>query len=192
MNAYECYKEYLALKQHFTKPSYDYFKYNGKVRTNLSSFEKRKDKIFFQKLSKHDDVNGFLIANLSENPKSWIKELAYSESAENLYKDWVKRQQSLTYLFKQDLSRLDPDFNSNFQIKKDEQHPYLLKLYLGDHISIETFCILLDISGARKYWDSKMEYDLVYSDVIQKIQKYAPFIKADKEKLRKIVIDYFS
>ena len=39
MTGFEVYKMYLSLKQHFTKPDYDYYKYNGKVRANEKSFE---------------------------------------------------------------------------------------------------------------------------------------------------------
>ena len=190
MSALECYKQYLALKNHFTKPSYDYFKYNGKVRVNAESFEARKDKLFFQKLSKHPDVTNFLVANLSENEKAWIKDLAYSENAEKTYKDWLKRQQSLTYLFKSELGKLLPDFNENF-ICKNNEHPYLLKLYFGKQISLETLCLLLEFSGAKRHWDSKMQYDLVWDNFRSKLEKYTPFIQCDKEKLKKIVLDYF-
>lgn len=191
MTSYECYKLYLAIKQHFTKDNYDYFKYNGKVRSNPASFEKRKDKIFFQKLAKHEDVEGFLVANLVINPKSWIKELAYSEEAEQNYRDWLKKKQSLTYIFKRELSNLSDDFNSNFTITGDNPHPNLLMLYLGGHVSLETLCLLLDLTGAKKYWDSKLEYDIIYDEVKRKIEKYTPFIKVDKEKIKKITIDYF-
>ena len=192
MTAYECYKEYLALKQHFTKDNYDYFKYNGKVRSNPTSFDKRKDKIFFQKLSKHEDVHSFLVANLSETPKAWIKELAYSEEAEKKYRDWLKRQQSLTYLFKRELNQLAPTFYANLIVFDDDPHPYLLKMYLGNYVSLETLCLLLDLTGAKKHWDSKMEYDIVYEEVKRKIEKYTPFIKFDREKIKNIVLDYFA
>ena len=122
MSAFECFKEYVALKNHFSKPTYDYFKYNGKVKLNPSSFDTRKDKLFFQKLAKHPDVQNFLIANLSENERAWIKDLAYSEDAEKVYKTWLKRQQSLSYVFKQELGKLDSDFNRNFLCKSNE-HP---------------------------------------------------------------------
>ena len=191
ITAFECYKEYLALKNHFSKPDYDYFKYNGKVRSNHESFEKRKDKLFFQKLAKHPDVHNFLIANLSDNEKHWIRDLAYSEDAEKTYKSWLKRQQSLTYVFKQELSKLDEDFNNNFACKNNE-HPLLLRKYLGGDISLETLCLLLEFTGAKSHWDSKMQYDLVYDAIKTKIEKYSPFIKADKEKLKTIVLDYFS
>lgn len=191
MSAFECYKEYLALKNHFSKPDYDYFKYNGKLRANADSFNTRKDKLFFQKLAKHPDVHNFLVANLSENEKHWIRDLAYSEDAEKTYKNWLKRQQSLSYVFKQELGKLDSDFNRNFVVKSNE-HPLLLKLFLAREISLETLCLLLEFTGAKKHWDSKMQYDLVYDSIKIKIEKYSPFIRCDKEKLRKIVVDYFS
>jgi hypothetical protein len=190
MSAFECYQEYLALKNHFSKPTYDYFKYNGKMKVNPASFDKRKDKIFFQKLAKHPDVHSFLIANLSENEKSWIRELAYSEEAEKTYKNWLKRQQSLTYVFKQELGNLDTRFDENL-ICKDNEHPFLLQLYLGKQISLDTLCLLLELSGAKKHWDSKMQYDLVWDTIRIKVEKYAPFIKYDKDKIKNIVLDYF-
>ena len=39
VSPFECYQDYLALKQHFSRPDYDYVKYNGKVNARLSSFE---------------------------------------------------------------------------------------------------------------------------------------------------------
>jgi hypothetical protein len=190
MSALECYQQYLAIKQHFSKPNYDYFKYNGKVRVNAATFDARKDKLFFQKLAKHPDVTNFLVANLSENEKTWIKDLAYSENAEKIYKDWLKRQQSLTYLFKNELGKLFPNFNDNFLCKNNE-HPYLLKLYFGKEISLESLCLLLEFSGAKHHWDSKMQYDLVWDSFRLKVEKYTPFIQYDKDKLKKIVLDYF-
>lgn len=191
MSAFEAYKEYLALKNHFSKPDYDYFKYNGKLRVNADSFNARKDKLFFQKLAKHPDVHNFLVANLSVNEKAWIKELAYSESAEKTYKDWLKRNQSLTYVLKNELQYLMPEFDLNFT-SNGTDHPCLLKLYLGNHVSLETLCILLNLTGAKKHWDKKLEYDPVYEEVKKKIEKYTPFIKYDKDKIKNIVLDYFS
>ena len=116
--------------------------------------------------------------------------MAYSEDAEKVYKTWLKRQQSLSYVFKQELGKLDSDFNRNFLCKSNE-HPMLLKKFLGKEISLETMCLLFEFSGAKKYWDAKMQYDLVYDSVKTKIEKYSPFIKCDKDKLKKIVLDYF-
>ena len=50
MTDFDAYKMYLAVKQHFNREGYDYFKYNGKVNAKITSFEHRKDRIFYSKL----------------------------------------------------------------------------------------------------------------------------------------------
>jgi T4 gene Gp59 loader of gp41 DNA helicase len=189
MSAFECYKEYLALKNHFTRPSYDYFKYNGKSTASVKSFETRSDKLFFAKVAKHPDCQNFLLANLLVNDKAWIRDIAYSEEAQRTYTEWQKRQQSLTYNFQQEIKHLDLEFDSNF---KCDGHPKALKLYLQKQLSLETLTILCDLTGCIKYWNRSMEYDPVWSEVGTKIDKYRPFLKYDKEKLKKILLDYFS
>jgi T4 gene Gp59 loader of gp41 DNA helicase len=191
MTPFETYCEYVSLKNHFSKDSYDYFKYNGKSRLKPTTFQKRKDRVFFEKLAKHTDVHGFLVANLSVNEKLWIRDLAYSENAELNYKNWVKNNQSLTYVFKQDLNKLDAEFDKNF-LCVENQHPILLQLYLSNEISLESLCVLLDITKATKYWNREMEFDLVWDMLKLKIKKYTPFIQYDKEKFKKITLDFFS
>lgn len=191
MTPFEAYCEYVSIKNHFSKSGYDYFKYNGKTGVKPETFHNRKDKVFFEKLAKHSDVHGFLVANLSQNEKLWIKELAYSENAEQNYKTWVKNNQSLTYVFKQDLNKLDADFDKNL-LCVAHQHPILLQLYLSEEISLETLCIILDLTKANKYWSKGMEYDPIWDALNMKIKKYIPFIKYDKEKFKKIILDFFS
>jgi hypothetical protein len=191
MNDFETFQVYISVKNHFNVDSYNYFRYNGKNRLKVSSFEKRKDKIFFLKLAKHPDLVNFLVANFSFNPKMWIKELAYSEEAEKRYKDWIKYQQSISYNFKQDLKKLDSCFNKNF-IVSDNEHPILLKLYLGSEVSLETLCLLVEFSSVLKYWNKTLNHDPLWDSIKSKIEKYTPFIQCDKEKLKKICLDEFS
>ena len=66
MVPFDTYKTYLALKNHFTKDSYDYHKYQGKSRASLQSFYKRKDRYWFEKLSRQKEdkeVIDFFVAN---------------------------------------------------------------------------------------------------------------------------------
>lgn len=191
MSAFDCFQEYLALKNHFTKPSYDYHKYGGKTGVKVATFEKRRDRVFFQKLAKHPDYKQFLLANLVKDEKAWIKDLAYSEEAEQTYLAWLKRQQSLTYSFKTELGMLEPNFDQNF-LCVDHEHPILLKQYLAGTISLETLCILLKLTGAKKHWDQKMEYDVIWDAIKVTVEKYTPFLKYDQEKMKQIVVDYFA
>lgn len=190
MTPFETFKLYVSIRNHFNQKNYDYFLYNGKSRTSQESFEKRKDKMFFLKLSKHEDVLGFLVSNFLENSKTWIKELAYSENAEKIYNDWLKRKQSLTYQFKQDISKLDDDFNGLFKVEHN-QHPIILKSYLSGDVSLETFCILLEITNSKKYLDKSLESDIIWEELSLKVKKYTPFIHYDREKIKKICLDKF-
>ena len=52
MTPFDAYKTYLALKNHFSKPKYDYFKYAGKSRASIESFNKRKDRYWFERISR--------------------------------------------------------------------------------------------------------------------------------------------
>lgn len=190
MNEFECYTLYVALKNHFTKNNYDFFKYNGKSRIKASSLKMRNDKVFFQKLAKHEDPFGFLVSNLVYNPKLWIKEIAYSEEAQTRYDEWIKRNQALSYTFRNELSKLKDDFNLNFTVD-DYDHPYLLKLYLRKEILLETLIMLVDITGCSKLWNKKMDGDPSWDNVNFLINKYKPFMNYEKEKISKIVLDKF-
>lgn len=190
MTPYEVYKEYLALRNHFNNASYDYFKYLKKSSAKGDSFDKRKDKFFFEKLAKHRDPHGFMLANFVHDPKTWIRDMAYSDSAERVYLDWLKRKDSLTYVLTSDLNKLQFPFDSNFVVK-DGQHNYILFLLLGDQISIETACILVDLVGCFGYLEKHLEDDVVWQEVGQRIRKYTPFIRYDKEKIKKVVLDFF-
>lgn len=192
MSAYECYKEYVALKQHFTNPGYDYFKYNGKVRVHSpTKFESDKDKLFYMKLAKHKDPRSVILANLLVNDKLWIRDIAYKEEANRVYEDWLKRRESLMYMFTQELNRLDEKFDDNF-IVDNNSHPRVIKLFLQGQISLETLVMLTNEVGCIKYWRKKMEYDPVAEEIIAKIVKYRPFLEYDRSRAKKIVVDKFS
>ena len=191
MSAFECYQEYIALKNHFTKPSYNYFKYNGKSKLNIGSFDARKDKLYFMKVAKHSEPRNYILSNLVENPKFWIKEIAFSPTSEKIYRDWSKRQQSMLYLFKEELSKLNDEFDSNFKAE-DKTHPYVVKLFLRKDISLETLVLLVDLVKCSAYWSKRFEYDPTIESILNKVMKYRPFLEYDREKVKNIVLDKFA
>ena len=191
MSAFECYQQYIALKNHFSQPSYDYFKYNGKTNASKSKFDVRKDKLFFEKLAKHKDPIGFLVVNLAENNKAWIRDIVYSEQAADLYAQQQKRIQSLRYLFENELDKLNKQFTTNFDIHNNS-HPHVVRLYLQKEISLETLIIILDLTKCISFFDTQLEYDPTWGPLSIKIKKYTPFIQYDKKKFKKIVVDKFN
>ena len=77
---FDTYKAYLGLKNHFTKEKYDYVKYCGKSRASIESFYKRKDRFFFEKISRQkndEEVIDFFVLILFLvmilNPYGWVR-----------------------------------------------------------------------------------------------------------------------
>ena len=196
MSPFDCYKSYLAFKNHFCKESYDYFKYCGRSRASLDSFHKRKDRYFFERMSRQksdEEIKAYFVANFVEcsDPQSlWIGEII--QSGEDIYKNWLKKSQSLFYLFKTEAEIfLQKDsFEKLFEIKNN-QHPEILKKYFQKAISLETMVILDMILGYVKNFDKKMT-DPVWETVSLRIRKYEPFLNIDvakyKNTLKEIVL----
>ena len=79
--AFDAYRCYLSLKNHFTKDHYDYHKYGGKTRATKETFYKRKDRFWFEKFArqKNDkEVEDFFVSNFvscSDPESMWIGEM---------------------------------------------------------------------------------------------------------------------
>jgi len=188
---FETYQTYLSMKSHFTNRKYDFFKYGGKSRATMTSFNKRKDKYWFEKTSrKYSDkeVLNFLLSNFvsANNPENlWIGEII--NSGERTYAEWMKRQQSLTYLFKEQSNELLSNKNLNEVFDcSNNKHPIVLKKYLGGEISLETFMILEKVFSFVKNFDKKLK-DPVWETVSLKIKKYTPFININVFPYKKIL-----
>lgn len=191
MTPFDCYKTYLSIKNHFTKPNYDYFKYCGRSRASVQSFHKRKDRYFFEKISRQksdNEIKAYFVANFiqcTDPSKLWIGEII--ASGEDNYVNWQKRVQSLTYMFKTESEVfLSSNFDSMFECKKN-QHPDILKKYLQNAIAIETMIILDIILGYTKNFDKKMQSDPVWETVSLRIKKYKPFLNIDESKCKNIL-----
>jgi hypothetical protein len=194
MSPFEVYTQYLGLKNHFTNPKYDYFKYHKKTKASITSFNKRRDKYFFERTSrKYSDkeVVDFLVSNFvaADSPSNlWIGEII--NSGERTYADWMRRQQSLTYLFKEQSSELFLENELQDVFKCSKGHPMVLKRFLSGKLSLETFTIYEKIFGFSKTFDKKLD-DPVWETVSLKLKKYMPFLNIDvfffKKILREII-----
>jgi len=187
---FETYQHYLSLKNHFTNPKYDFFKYGAKTRASITSFNKRKDKYWFEKTSrKYSDkeVVNFLVSNFaySDNPQNlWIGEII--NSGERTYAEWMKRQQSLSYLFKEQSNELLSENELEHLFNCSKGHPVLLKKFLGGEVSVETLAIYEKIFSFSKNFNKQLN-DPVWETVNLKIKKYVPFLNIDVFQYKKIL-----
>ena len=188
---FDAYKIYCVLKLHFTVESYDVIKYNWKTKVTKEQFMLRKDKFFFYKLSRKynaDELPGFFISNLLIKPKIWVAELL-SEDSDSEYKVWMKTQQSLSYVFEQDLIKaFDMVSNPEDLLKVvDSQYPLLYNMYLQEKVHLETIIILNDYMNFLPMWLRKIDDDIIFPEFVKKCGKYRPFIHYDAVKFKGIL-----
>ena len=187
---FETYQHYLSLKNHFTNPKYDFFKYGARTHASMTSFNKRKDKYWFEKTSrKYSDkeVVDFLVSNFvsSDNPQNlWIGEII--SSGERNYAEWMKRQQSLSYLYREQMQEFFSENKLEDAFNCSNGHPPILKKFLGGEISIETLSICEKIFCFRERFDKKLN-DPVWETVSLKLKKYLPFLNIDMFRYKKIL-----
>ena len=190
VSPFETYQHYLSLKNHFTNPKYDFFKYGAKTRASVTSFNKRKDKYWFEKTSrKYSDkeVVDFLVSNFTatDNPQNlWIGEII--NSGERNYSEWMRRQQSLTYLFKEQSNELLSENELETLFNCTKGHPLILKKFLSGSVSLETLTIFDKIFHFSKNFDKKLD-DPVWESVSLKLKKYSPFLNIDMFQYKKIL-----
>ncbi len=142
-------------------------------------------------MSKKKDYKTYILANLLEDPNMWIGNMVDNPESEKTYTEWAKRQQALSHVFKQDLKLLGDSFDSSL-IVHEGQHPPLLSAYIGKRVSVESLIIINDLTQVFLYWDKRISDRLIWPNINTLCRKYEPFVKYDKDKMKKIVIDTFN
>tara|TARA_R110001592_G_scaffold330744_1_gene613034 strand:- start:319 stop:903 length:585 start_codon:yes stop_codon:yes gene_type:complete len=183
MQAVDVYLMYCALKAHF-KGGYDYHRFSGQTKVSRDSFWKRKDRIFFVKLAskygKNDgEVLNYLVSNFVKNREGYIANF----NKEN-YEDWLQRKKMFYELFSQEMQPLVKNFEPLFECK-NEQHPILLKEYLGKRVSLETMIILDELVEFSEKWNKELVWDdFVWPDVKKLMNNYKGFLTIRAERYR--------
>jgi len=196
MKGYDLFQIYLGVKLHFTSDSYDFFRFRGKTNTSFESYLKRKDKYWFEKLSrsfKGDPVD-FFFALFSHNPHQWIGEMVEG-GYDDIYSSWQKRMQNYSEEFAEDMATLcrlaeGKGFDSLFC--SDGGHPQLLQAAVRGDISPESFITLDEILGFFSQFSRELQGDALWEAYRKRCEKYRPFLRSkgvltNSIKYRKII-----
>lgn len=196
LHGFDVYRTYLAMKQHFSKPSFDFFKYEGRVNAKEATYQQRNDFYFFETLARKltaQEVQEYLLASFvcADNPaKVWIGDI--KRNGKENWTIWQKQMQALSYNFDREVGAIrnymessGTSFNELFSCRGG--HPPLLRLYIRGSISLETLMLLDMVLGFMLSWDERLR-DPLWTSVSLKIKKYKPFLSLPvskfKEKLR--------
>ena len=179
MEPIDVYLMYCALKAHFNS-DYDFFKYGGKTKISRDSFFKRKDRHFFVRISKkyreYDFIRDYFVSNFIKHGKGYVANF----SDEN-YKEWLDRRVNFYKIFIAELQPVVKDFEPLFE-PKNNNHPKLLKEYLGKRVSIETMIILDDLVKFSGNWNKELSDDVIWPEIKKMMNNYKKFLTYDKNK----------
>ena len=182
MEPIDVYLMYCAMKAHFSKNDYDFLTYKGKSRVPRNSFYKRKDRIFFVKLSHkyedYEDIKNYFVANFVTERNGYIANF----NNEN-YKIWKDRRSNFYDIFTEEIRPFVKDFNPIFKVKNSE-HPFLLKEYLGKRVSLETLIILDELLEFTINWNRSLAEDYIWYDINKLMKNYKRFLTIDKNQYR--------
>jgi hypothetical protein len=182
MEAIDTYLMYCALKAHFGKTDYDFVTYHGKTRIKRDSFYKRKDRGFFVKISRkyktEENVKNYFVSNFIKDGKGYV-----SNFSDENYEEWKDKRANFYNQFVLEIGPFVKNFNPLFVIKDDE-HPILLKEYLGKRVSLETLIILDELVEFSKTWNKKLSEDYIWQDIKKLMNNYKRFLTLDKNKYK--------
>jgi hypothetical protein len=182
MEAIDTYLMYCALKAHFGKTDYDFVTYHGKTRIKRDSFYKRKDRGFFVKISRkyktEENIKNYFVSNFIKDSKGYV-----SNFNDENYEEWKDKRANFYNQFVLEIGPFIKNFNPIFFIK-DNEHPILLKEYLGKRVSLETLIILDELVDFSKTWNKKLSEDYIWQDIKNMMNNYKRFLTLDKNKYR--------
>lgn len=182
----DAYKIYTALRLHFTTDNYD-------IRSGITpkkpkagvkvNFKKKLEVLMKQYNYQQEDFINYLVANFLSGNEWGI----FEPAGHDIYMEWKRVHESLTYIYTQDVSYLQ----GLVQLKEDlwdcsSGHPVILKAYCGKKCRLETLVILNKLYRFNTEIDEHLVLDPVWNSVSRMIHKYSPFIKVEKEKFSMI------
>ena len=181
MEPIDVYLMYCAMKAHFSRKDYDFLTYKGKSRVSRDSFFKRKDRLFFVKLSKkysEEDLKNYFVANFVTERNGYI-----ANFNDKNYEQWKEKRNNFYDIFTEEIRPFVKNFNPIFKVKNSE-HPFLLKEYLGKRVSLETLVILDEILGFTNNWNRSLAEDYIWYDINKLMKNYKRFLTIDKNQYR--------
>ena len=191
MDGFDTYLIAHAVNMHFNT-KYDAFKYRFKTRVNQKTYWGRPDKYQLTKIGKRfktkEEVMGYFASHQLAGTK-WPGDMIRDEQT---YTDYLKRIESLSYNFKNELEDLSEySLDGLIGLYKDN-YPIIINKYLEETVSIETVCILNALTGFIEDANGKITETILWPEVYNKVVKYQPFIYFNKDKFMKIVLNTFT
>lgn len=183
------YRIHQSIKLTFCSPKFNMFE-NGLVKIKVNTFDNRKDRFLYRNITSRldgSDVIYYFLSNILVGNTYPIAD--FTEGMQN-FNDFMRRKDSLSYKFKEELydASLDIDSDEELYATINDNVPLIVSYILGNILSLETACLIqlcckefLDIQYNDYIWNQKREFLKRYLQFFQH-----GFIIYDEMKIKKI------
>lgn len=193
-DGFTVFRLYCAVKAHF-QGTFDVSKYGLRVNVTRNSFDKRKDKVFFERIAQKLDAQRcyeLFMYNLAANPSCLAYELSGSDAYE-FYIMYSGRLDMMSALFTEALGfifdlliKTGKEFSDLF---KGDGHPVIFQLLMQGSISLESFIILDELLHFMSDINNKYQEDLLWISWYTKINQYRKLISIDLKKAKQMFVE---
>ena len=180
LTGFTAYKIKQAVALHFSNDKYDCFQYNFKTRVSEKSYMGNRNKYHFDKIgekfSKERDLARFFAAYEIQQI-SWIGEILRQPK---IYDQFLARQESLSYTYRNELERVMNLENKNFyELLQEDQRgiPFVVNVQSQYQISAETMLCLEKMTNFLSRPVKEVHaLEAWWPDYRRKILKLEPFV----------------
>ncbi len=145
MTGYEAFILHHAVNLHFNR-GYDCWKYNFKTNVTEKTYWKRPDKFQLTKIGKRFKNKDDIILYFASHQIAGNTFTGDMIRDEDTYTQFLKRIDSISYLFKNELEEIsDVKFDKLLEI--EDTYPKIIQLHLEGTVSLETVCIINRLTG---------------------------------------------
>lgn len=184
---FEAYSMFMALRAHMTS-SYDYFKYDGKIKVSRPQFDRRNDKYQFAKLARLPDNKLRTVVSFLEGA-SWIGDVT-GELGEDAYIKHKRYLDALRRAFADDIGQLIRGTSlAEALYPKANTTPRAAQLLFQQKIGIETLVILDDTHKITNGWALQYPLDPLMQKLVVNIRNYKGFFSYKPQIIRQILVD---
>ena len=184
------YRIHQSIKLTLHSPKFNMFQ-NGLAKIKPATFDARKDRFLYRnitsKLNKEEVIYFFLANCLAGNNYPLAN---FEDEGMGIYKDFLRRKESLSYLFESELTDASLEVLSADELyaRLNGNPPLIVSYFLGGIISLESLCLIqlcitdvLGINYDDYIWRQK-------KDFIKKVLLFFEngAILYDKERIKKI------
>lgn len=169
LTPFDFFQVYQAIYLHFSKDSeYDFYKYNGKVKSSLEKFEARPDKYSYHKFTrKFTDLGDFIyFVAWCFMTKDKVSSKTIMRYQREFNEKWLKWHKDRLVNYGKDLIIISKD---------DTEGKSIYDKYLAEETHLGTLLIMDFLTGVFDSWNEKKKGTYPWDDFYYRVNKFIPF-----------------